>query len=209
MSALRRLALAAAALICALGALYMLRVPILTGVGNFLIVQDPIEPSDIIFVLNGDIATRPNQVAKLVNQGISDKVVIVRAVDSLAVDAGLQPNITDMSVAMMKRAGVPESKIVQLPFPKGVTSTFDEATALRQYVRKNAVKRIVVVTSAIHTRRARWIIAKELADTPLKIMMSPAPDPRYTPRNWWRQEDGFIGCQNEYLKLAYYLVKYR
>jgi len=208
-SALRRLALAMAFISCALGGVYLLRVPILTGVCNFLIVQDTLEPSDMIFVLNGDIATRAYQVAKLVNQGISDKVVIVRAVDSLAVDAGLQPNVTDMSVLMMKRAGIPEAKIVQLPFPKGVTSTFDEARALHAYVQKNSVKRVVVVTSAIHTRRARWIITKELAGTPPKIMMSPAPDPRYTPRNWWRQEDGFIGCQNEYLKLAYYLVKYR
>lgn len=209
MRTLRRLLLAMAFIICAIGALYLLRVPILTRVGTFLIVQDPIEPADIIFILNGDIATRPFQVAKLVNQGISDKVVIVRAGDSLAVDAGLQPNITDMSVKMMRKAGISEAKIVQLPFPKGVTSTFDEATALRAYVQENAVKRIVVVTSAIHTRRARWIITKELAGTPVKIMMSPAPDPRYTSRNWWRQEDGFIGCQNEYLKLAYYLVKYR
>jgi len=189
-------------IICAIGALYLLRVPILTRVGTFLIVQDPLEPADIIFVLNGDIATRPFQVAKLVNQGISDKVVIVRAGDSLAVDAGLQPNITEMSVAMMKRAGIPEAKIVQLPFPKGVTSTFDEAAALHAYAKENAVKRIVVVTSAIHTRRARWILTRKLADLPLKIMMSPAPDPRYTPGNWWLQEDGFIGCQNEYLKQA-------
>ena len=206
---LRRLLLAMVFIICAVGALYLLRVPILTRVGNFLIVQDSIEPSDMIFVLNGDIATRAFQVAKLVNQGISDKVVIMRAGDSLAVEAGLQQNITDLSVGMMKKAGIPEATIVQLPLPKAVSSTFDEAIALHEYVQKNAVKRIVVVTSAIHTRRARWIITKELRDTPVKIMMSPAPDPRYTSRNWWRQEDGFIGCQNEYLKLAYYLVKYR
>jgi uncharacterized SAM-binding protein YcdF (DUF218 family) len=209
MSAFRKLLLAMAFVICAIGALYLLRGPILTAVGNFLIVQDKLEPADLIFVFNGDIATRPFQVAKLINQGVADKVLIVRAENSLAVEAGLSQNITDLSVAMMRKAGIPEARIVQLPHPNGVTSSFDEAMALRAYVQQKQIKRIVAVTSAIHTRRARWILAKELADTPVKIMMSPAPDPRYTSRNWWRQEDGFIGCQNEYLKLGYYLVKYR
>src|SRR5690242_16497767 len=112
------------AVICAA---YLLRIPILSGIGKFLIIQDPLEPSDIIFVLNGDIATRPLQVANLMKRNLAENVVIVRAENSLAVDAGLSQNITDLSVATMKRAGVPDTKIVQLPFPKGVTSTFDEA----------------------------------------------------------------------------------
>jgi uncharacterized SAM-binding protein YcdF (DUF218 family) len=184
----------------------LLRVQILTGIGNFLIIQDPLEPSDIIFVLNGDVATRPFQVAKLVRQGLSDKVVIARAENSMAVEMGLAQNVTDTSVAVMEKAGIPESKIVQLPVPKGVTSTFDEATALRDYVRQNSYHRLIVVTSAIHTRRASWIIHKTFAGLPAKIMMSPAPDPRYTSGTWWRQEDGLIGCQNEYIKLVYYLA---
>ncbi len=204
----RKVLVAMGAMIGVLILLFVLRAPILTAVGNFLIVRDRLEPSDIIFVLNGDVATRPYQVARLLKQGMSDKVVIARTEDSMAVDAGVQPNITDMSIAIMKRAGIPGDKIVQLPIPGGVTSTFEEATALREYIRRNSLQRLIVVTSAIHTRRAGWIIHKALGGIPVKIMMSPAPDPRYTTGTWWRQEDGLIGCQNEYIKLIYYLVKH-
>jgi len=205
----RRFLLAIGSLLCVIVIVFALRVRILTGIGNFLIVQDSLEPADIIFVLNGDMATRPFQVARLVKQGISHKVVIARAGNSLAVDMDLAQNITDTSIAMMKKAGIPESEIVQLPVRGGVNSTFDEAGALRTYALRNSIRSLVVVTSAIHTRRASWIIHKTLAGVPVKIMMSPAPDHRYTSGTWWRQEDGLIGCQNEYIKLIYYLVKYR
>ena len=194
---------------CAIGGLYLFRARILTGIGNFLVIADPLEPSDIIFVLNGDVATRPFQAAKLLRQGLADKVVIARAENSLAVDMGLAQNVTDTSIAVMKKAGIPEAKITQLPFGKGVTSTFDEAVALRSYAQQSSLHRVIVVTSAIHTRRARWIITRATAGAHLKITMSPSPDPRYTSSSWWTQEDGLIGYQNEYIKLMYYLVKYR
>jgi uncharacterized SAM-binding protein YcdF (DUF218 family) len=195
--------------ICLAAAIYLFRVPILTAFGNFLVIQDRLEPSDIIFVLNGDVATRPFQAAKLWKEELAPKVVIVRAGNSLAVNMDIATNVTDTSIAMMKKAGIPAATIVQLPFPSGVTSTFDESRALRSYAQQNSLRRIIVVTSSIHTRRARWIIRRALAGLPLKIMMSPSFDPRYTPRNWWRQEDGFIGYQNEYLKLVYYFFKHR
>jgi len=195
--------------VCLIAALYLFRTTILTAVGNFLVIQDRIEPSDIIFVLNGDVATRPFQAAKLWKEGLAPKVVIVRAENSLAVNMDLAMNVTDTSIAMMKKAGIPDTTIVQLPFPNGVNSTFDESSALRSYAQQNSLRRIIVVTSAIHTRRARWIIRRELAGLAVTIMMSPSFDPRYTPSNWWRQEDGLIGYQNEYIKLFYYFYKYR
>jgi Uncharacterized conserved protein len=195
--------------VCLIAALYLFRVPILTALGNFLVIQDRLEPSDIIFVLNGDVATRLFQAAKLWKQGLAPKVVIVRAENSLAVNMDLAMNVTDTSIAVMKKAGIPEPVIVQLPVPNGVTSTFDESRALRSYAQQNSLRQIIVVTSAIHTRRARWIIHRELSGLAVKIMMTPFFDPRYTSSNWWRQEDGLIGYQNEYIKLFYYLFKYR
>lgn len=207
--AVKKALLAIAIMSCAIGGLYVFRASILTGIGNFLIITDPLEPSDIIFVLNGDAATRPFQAAKLLRQGLADKVVIARAENSIAVNMGLAQNTTDTSIGVMKKAGIPEAKIMQLPFDKGVTSTFDEAVALRSYAQQSSLHRVIVVTSAIHTRRARWVIARAMAGTQAKIMMSPSPDPRYSSSTWWTQEDGLIGCQNEYIKLMYYMVKYR
>jgi len=196
-------------IVCVICALFALRTPILTAFGEFLVIHDRLEPSDIIFVLNGDVATRPFQVAEVLKQHLAEKVVIARAENSIAVDMGLAQNVTDTSIAVMKKAGISQEKIIQLPFGKGVTSTFDEAVALRSYAQKTGLHRVIVVTSAIHTRRGRWIINRELAGAHVDILMSPAPDPRYKANNWWKQEDGLIGYQNEYIKLIYYLFKYR
>ena len=47
-----------------------------------------------------------------------------------------------------------------------------------------------------------------LAGLPVTVMMAPTPDRKYGPNNWWTMEDRVVGCQNEYLKLLYYHLKY-
>ena len=60
----------------------------------------------------------------------------------------------------------------------------------------------------LHTRRSRFIFRKKLAGLPVTVMMAPTPDRKYGPNNWWTMEDRVVGCQNEYLKLLYYHLKY-
>ena len=57
-------------------------------------------------------------------------IVIARSESTPTVDLGLVPNDTDISVAVMEKLGVPADKVTILPFPGGVTSTFDEASAV-------------------------------------------------------------------------------
>ena len=95
--------------------------------------------------------------AELYEQGLAPLIVIARSENTPIVDLGLVPNDTDVSVGVMEKLGVPPEKIIILPFPGGVTSTFDEAAALRKYLEAHQVRKIILVTSAFHTRRASWI----------------------------------------------------
>ena len=65
MRILRRLLIAVAVIVGALAVVYLLRAPLLRVVGNFLVIRDPLETADIVFLLNGDVAVRPMHVAKL------------------------------------------------------------------------------------------------------------------------------------------------
>src|SRR5689334_16032709 len=107
----KRILLTALTTVC-IGGVLLLRTPILTAMGNFLMVRDRLEPSDIIFVLNGDVATRPFQAAKLRPRSIANQVVIARAGNSQTVEMGLLTNnITDLNIAVMKKTVITAAQI--------------------------------------------------------------------------------------------------
>jgi len=195
-------------LLCTL--LVSLRVPILTGMADFLIVNDtPLTKVDLIFVLNGDINTRPFFASDLYLQGLAPRVAIARSEKLPTEVMGLVDNSTDIAVNVMKSRGVPAENISVLNILGPVTSTFDEALALRQYVENNEIHSIILVTSAFHSRRARWVLEKELAGLPLTLQVAAAPHLAFSASNWWQSEEGLIYLNNEYVKLIYYWLKYR
>ena len=188
---------------------FAFRTQILTGIANYLIINDRLQPADAIFLLNSEFDTRPFRAAELYKQGLAPVIVIARTKDTPVVILGLMPNDTDISVGVMEKLGVPPEKIIILTVPGGVTSTFDEAAAFRQYIEANQVRRIVLVTSAFHTRRARWIFDKTLAGLPVTLQMAAVPYAGFDQTNWWQNEDGLITLNNEYIKLFFYFFKYR
>ncbi len=188
---------------------YLFRIHLLTGMASFLVVDDNPPKGDIIFLLNGDVHTRPFLAARLFHEGRADRIVIARAEDEPAVQAGLFPNETDVAVRVMKKLGVPAGNISVIPFPGGATSTRDEASVLRRYVDAHDIKRVILVTSAFHTRRALWIMQKEFAGSSATILSAPAPHNKFDKASWWKEESGLIYFANEYIKLFHYHMKYR
>ncbi len=209
-SPLRGFLISAALLAALLGLAYAFRTSLLKGAAEYLIVNTrPLEPADLIFLLNGDYNTRPFQAGELYLRGLAPRIAVARIRSTPAEEMGLVQNETDISVQIMEKLGVPSDKILLLPFGDGVSSTFDEAVALHTYVRASGVQRVIIVTSAFHTRRTRWIVEKELAGSGVEIEMSPVPYGTFDVSNWWKSEDGLIALNNEYVKLFYYYWKYR
>jgi uncharacterized SAM-binding protein YcdF (DUF218 family) len=189
---------------------FSLRTPILTGLANYLINTDsPLEKADMIFVLNGDYDTRPFYTSDLYQQGLAPIVAIAQTESSPAELLGLVNNPTDIAVEVMKLRGVPADKILVLNGNQPVTSTFDEARTLREYVEAHNVRSVIIVTSAFHTRRSRWIFERELVGVQVKLEVAAAPYINFNASNWWQYEDGLINLNNEYIKLIFYKIKYR
>ncbi len=205
---LRNILLASLLLLLLAVLAFAFRSPILTGIADYLIINDRLQPADAIVLLNSDFDTRPFHTADLYKRGLAPVVIIARAENTPAVELGLVPNDTDISVGVMEKLGVPPERITILPYPGGTTSTIDEAVAFRQYVGENHVQRIIVVTSAFHTRRARWIFEKTLAGLPVTLEMAAVPYVGFDQTNWWTNEKGLITLDNEYVKLVYYYFKY-
>lgn len=195
-------------LVCLLA--YALRAPLLSGLAQPLIATDsPLQKADLIFVLNGDYNTRPFYASDLYRQGLAPLVLIAQAESSPAELLGLEDNPTQIAVRVMEIKGIPSESVIILKENGPVTSTFDEARALRTYVETHQVHSIILLTSEFHTRRARWVFERELRGLQVRLEVAGAPHIGFDAGNWWQNENGLIYVNNEYIKLFFYWIKYR
>ncbi|HEY4879416.1 MAG TPA: YdcF family protein [Candidatus Acidoferrales bacterium] len=167
--------------VCAV--LYLARVPLLRLAGEFWVVDEPPETSDVIVVLSGDNydAERATRAASLFKSGMAPRVVATgRALRSYA-------TTTDLMKRDLVEHGVPESAIV--PFTHRADDTRDEAAAVSEFVRSHGWKKILLVTSNYHTRRSQYIYEHVLPSSD-QLLTVAAPDSDYDPNYWWRTRTG-------------------
>lgn len=182
-------------LLCFLGflfVLYLARHPLLRLAGGFWIVDDGPAYSDAIVILGDDNygGDRAAKAAELFKAGWAPRVV--------ASGRFLRPyaSITDLEEHDLKNDGVPEQAIVR--FQHHAANTKEEAEALHQLIRQQGWKRIILVTSNYHTRRARYICERAFpAGTVLRVV--PAPDSEYDPDHWWQSRRGLVIFSHEFV----------
>jgi uncharacterized SAM-binding protein YcdF (DUF218 family) len=166
-----------------LAILYLVRVPLLRFAGEFWIVDDAPEASDVIIVLSGDNydAVRASRAAALFRAGLAPHVVATgRALRSYA-------TTTDLMKHDLVEHGVPTAAII--PLTHHVDDTREEAIAVSEFVASHSWKKILLVTSNYHTRRAEYIYERTLPPgTQLRVIS--APDTEYDPQSWWRTREG-------------------
>ncbi len=167
--------------VCAV--LYLARVPLLRFAGEFWVVDEPPETSDVIVVLSGDNydAERATRAASLYKSGMAPKVLATgRALRSYA-------TTTDLMKRDLVEHGVPEAAIVT--FTHRADDTRDEAIAVSQFIEQHGWKKIILVTSNYHTRRAQYIYQHTLPASD-QVTMVAAPDSDYDANYWWRTRPG-------------------
>jgi uncharacterized SAM-binding protein YcdF (DUF218 family) len=168
---------------CFLFVVYLVRHPLMRLAGNFWVVDDGPAASDAVVILGddnyeGDRATRAAEVLKA---GWAPRVI--------ASGRYLRPyaSIAQLEQHDLIDQGVPTSAIV--PFAHRAQNTREEGEALAKFLAAHGWKRILVVTSNYHTRRARYILTRVLpAGTMLRVLS--ARDTNYDPDNWWRTRRG-------------------
>jgi uncharacterized SAM-binding protein YcdF (DUF218 family) len=184
--------------------LVLLREPLLRGFGGWFEVGEEPVAADFVYLLNGDSRTveRAERAAALHAAGYAPRVVIPRSVDWPSYTRGLYPNETEVSLGVLRQEGVPNTALELMVWRDGVTSTRDEALALREYLALRPADRVLVVTTAYHTRRARSLLRRELRGTPTEIRMIAAPHPAFSGRDWWRSETGMLAVFSEMVKMV-------
>jgi uncharacterized SAM-binding protein YcdF (DUF218 family) len=167
--------------VCAV--LYLVRTPLLRLAGEFWVVDEPPETSDVIVVLSGDNydAERATRAASLFKSGMAPRVMATgRALRSYA-------TTTDLMKHDLEAHGVPAEAIV--PFTHKADDTRDEAAVVSEFVASQGWKKILLVTSNYHTRRSQYIYEHTLPSSS-QLLVVAAPDSDYDANYWWKTRTG-------------------
>ena len=188
------------------GVLYVFRQPILRSCVTFLIKEDSLQHADAMFVLSGGGYDRGNEAVKIFKQGFVNKIICtggnpvvelkVFSIDTLE---------SDMTVVNLRRQHIPDSCIVQIKYG---TSTHEEADTILAFCKEQHLKKIIILSSLLHTGRVNTVFRKGLVEADVQLMLHGAPNSRFNEMLWWQSEDGLIAVNNEWIKTFYYWWKY-
>lgn len=171
-----------------LAPLLILAIFALSRLGAFLVVQDPLEKADAIFVLGGTRYERPLEAVELYNAGWAPTITLMRQVaDNGELDLmkrGVQyKREVDEQIEVMGRLGVPASAILVM---NEANSTAEEGTALLDVAGRQGWKRVIIVTSKQHTRRARLVMRRRLAGTGVEVVVRSSRLDTADVDRWWQ-----------------------
>jgi uncharacterized SAM-binding protein YcdF (DUF218 family) len=163
--------------------LYILRHPLMRLAGQQWVVNEPAIQADVILVLGDDnyAGDRAAHAAELYRAGLAPQVV--------ASGRLLRPyaGIAEMIERDLESRGVPAASIVE--FSHRAANTREEAEALRGLVVSRGWKRVLVVTSDYHARRARFIF-DHVFPPGVTVRVSAAHDTEFDPSHWWETRLG-------------------
>ncbi len=163
----------------------------LTAVGNFLVDSQPPQQADLVLVLGGDFwGPRVLTGAELARLRYAPFVLISgppyrdRPEGEFAVD-------------FLVQHGYP-SELFQV-FASDAQSTIAEANALRGELERRHVKRVLLVTSSYHSRRATIVLT--LFCPGVRFISIPAPDSHYHAAGWWNDDSSRQLFYSEWTKI--------
>lgn len=186
--------LALAAITISLGlAGYSSRRAWLPAIGSALNVAPAVSRADVIVVLGGGNGDRAQYAGFLYRQGLASHVIATGG-----------PIGTTSAATALVPWGIP-SDVVALA--NGTQNTYQDALATRQLMEVNHWHSALLVTDPYHMRRSVWTFRTAFAGTALAVQPAPVVNSWFQSSRWWTTEAGFAVVNEEYLKIAYYLLK--
>lgn len=178
-----------------------------------LVVEAELERADALVVLAGSATygERAARAAELFHEGRAPFILLTDDGQQAGWSAAEQrnPPFYDLAAQELRRRGVPPERIRVIR--RRVSSTYEEAARVREYAEENNLRSVLVVTVAYQSRRALWVLRRVLRGSGIAVGLVAPPPGGQTPRplTWWCQRAGWELVAGEYLKLIYYVARYR
>lgn len=180
-------------------------------IGQFLVVSDEPMKSGAIVVLSGSVPDRVLEAAELYKDGFSDRIILLRGMLSPAhkyveEQLGLDlPDNGEINALVLKKLGVPDEKITIVR--EDAESTEMEARVVKRLLNSIGIKRILLVTSKSHTRRAKMIFRSVLGED-VEVRAIPSRYDDFEPLKWWKRRKDVRQVIFEYQKmLAFFITR--
>lgn len=177
-----------------LAILILLVALLLSTSGWFLVVNNP-QHADVIVALAGETDRRPSRALELLRAGYAAKLLL---------DVPAAAKIYDqqtIAIAQTYVNGLAERQAIAI-CPIFGLSTKTEAQDVARCLDKIPARRILLVTSDYHTRRALSIFRHELRGSDISV--AAAPDPSQFGNAWWTRRQWAKINFDEWLRLAWW-----
>ena len=162
--------------------------------GAFLLVDAPV-PADVILVLAGETDRRPERALQLLAQGYGKRVVL---------DAPTNVKIyesTEIQLAQKYIQDLPQAASVSVCPITGL-STKDESKDAEKCLAREDGKRVLIVTSDFHTRRALSVFRREVPGHEYSV--AAARDGSQFGVKWWTHRQWAKTVLDEWLRLIWW-----
>lgn len=181
---------------------------LLPAAGRMLVEADPPASADAIVVLAGSYPDRILEAVEIYKEGRAPRIIICREPDTAGfrrlAELGVAiPRPFDVNRQIAERLGVPPAAIEVMG--RAGDSTYSEAQTVLDEAVRRGYRRIILVTSKYHTRRAGEIF-RAFARGQLEVIVRPARDDDFQPEGWWRDRISRRRVIIEYQKLLNFLL---
>lgn len=171
------------------------------GIPRYLGPSNELEKADVIVAISGgDTDARTQEAVRLHQEGWAPNLLFSGA----ARDAD-SPSNAEVMRGVAVRAGI-SSDLIDVE--ELALDTLGNATKSADIIREKGYKKIILVTSKYHQRRA-WLEFRELLGNEVQIINHPAPNDRHWPeKTWWLHPYSLFLGLIETVKTTYVLVDY-
>ena len=180
--------------VAALTLLAILSVGLALKAGSFLIVDAP-RPSDVILVLAGETDRRPQRALQLLAQGYGRRIVL-----DVPAKAKLY-EFTQVDLARKYIQALPQAALLSICAIDGL-STKEESKDAEKCLQREGAKRVLIVTSDFHTRRALEVFRREIPGREYSVAAS-RNDQEFGAR-WWTHRQWAKTFVDEWLRLIWW-----
>jgi uncharacterized SAM-binding protein YcdF (DUF218 family) len=170
-----------------------------SGVGQWLMVEDTLEPATAVVVLSGRAPFRAMEAASIYREGLVPEVWLTKEVVRPEEQA-----LGRLGVAVVReeaynrealeRLGVKPEAIRVLA--SGVWNTVDEMRLVAAELGRDGGDRVIIVTSKAHSRRVRATWLAIVGASPRAIIRFAREEP-YDARRWWRNTRDALDVSRE------------
>jgi uncharacterized SAM-binding protein YcdF (DUF218 family) len=155
--------------------------------GGWLVAEDPLAKADAILVLGGTMYERQLEAAELYREGWAPRLFLIREIADWGERELLARGVPylrpiDIQIDLLQKIGVPRDAITVL---EQANSTAQEADYAYDLVTRERLSSVIVVTSKQHTRRARLVMRRRLADTGAQVIVRASRYDRSDVDRWW------------------------